>query len=209
MEEEPTIAEPIKQKSNILKLVIGFIGVAVIGSTSAIFIPAFAGSSPDPKSLFSVTLWSGILFSLIWKYRNKRKLTGFIVGLFIGLALSFTASFISGYLQAETRSINTAVESSNKGLPKMIDEETQLEKVSINQKTKDYYYHLTLVNFSLSELDASILDDNFKKSIKPFSCKNKALQLFFKEKYSINYIYKDKNKKIIRQYKIKPSDCKI
>lgn len=207
MELQQTAEAPARNTLR-LKLVIAFLAVAAIGQVSAIFLPAFIGQSPAPLSLLGSLLWLCLLFMCIWSLKEKSKLKGFFIGVLIGFLLHFSAGFTAGYLKAEERAIDKAVTSSNEGLPKMIDEETRLDVVSIDQKEKNYILNMTLVNLSLSEIDVNFIDETFEQSIKPSSCENAAFKVFFAENYAINYVYNDKSGQLVRKYTVKPTDCK-
>ena len=196
-----------KNKKLILKVVIAFLAIAVVGQISAIFIPAMVGKTPSVTSMIGTPLWVGLLFMVVWMLKEKSKVQGFFIGVLVGFVLHFFAGSTAGYLQAETRAIDQAIENSNKGLPKMINEETRLDRVSIEQKTKNYSLYITFINYSLADIDTNVLDENYKQAIKPASCVDKAFQVFFSEKYSINYVYRDKLGKIVRKYKLKATDC--
>jgi len=207
MDSEQTTEIPVR-KTLWLKLFIAVLAIASIGQISVIFSSACIGQSPAPSSGLGFLLWPGILFMCIWSLRGKSKLKGFIIGAFIGFALYFSASVTAGYLSAEERAIDKVVASINKDLPKMIDEETILDEVSIDQKAKQYYFYMTLVNLSLSEIDINFLDETFEQSIKPSTCKDGAFNVFFSENYTINYVYKDNSGEIVRKYSVTPTDCK-
>jgi len=205
--EELQFAESPKKQGLFIKILIVLLMIAVIGQISAIFLLAFAGQSPDPLSFLFTALWVGALFAFVWKFKNKSKRKGFIIGAAIGIMLDFSAGVVAGYLQAETRAIDKAVENSNKELPKMIDEETRLDVASIDQKGKDYILNMTLVNLSLSEIDVNFIDETFEQSIKPSTCESAAFKVFFAENYAINYVYSDKSGQLVRKYTVKPTDC--
>jgi hypothetical protein len=198
---------PSRNKKIILWVVIVFLAIAAIGQISAIFIRAMVGQSPDNISIIVTPLWLGLLFMAIWALKSKKKAKGFIIGVVIGFVLNFLAGVTAAYLQAETRAIDEAVEKSNMNLPKMLDEDTRLDSASIDQKSKNYYLFATLVNLTFSEIDTAIIDEHFKQNIKPTTCTNSTLRLFFTEGYSINYVYKDKSGSIVREYAIAPTDC--
>lgn len=189
------------------KIVIFLLSIATIGQFSAELIPAFAGISPKPTSMFGSMLWSALLFMAIWSLRGKGKIVGFIIGAVIGFIVSFSAGFVAGYKQAEVSAVEQAVIDSNKALPKMIDEDTRMDKASIDQKAKEYSLQFTFVNILASDIDISVLNDNFTQAIKPGTCDVPQFQLFFSEGYTMNYIYNDKNGKFITMYSVKPTDC--
>lgn len=206
MENELISENQVKNKVW-LKLLITLLVIISIGQISAILLPAMVGQSPKPLSIVGSILWPGLLFMFIWYLRGKKKVKGFIIGGVVGFLLHFSIGVTASYFQAEERAIDKAVAASNKGLPKMIDEETQLDNISIDQNLKSYSLSLSLVNLSLSEIDVAFIDDAFDNSIKPTSCSNENFKIFFNENYRINYVYKDKEGKLVATYTINPTDC--
>jgi len=190
-----------------IKIAIGLLAVMSFGQVSAIFLPAITGEAPNPLSLFGSVLWLGLLFMSIWSLKSKKKLNGFMLGALIGFILHFSAGFTVGYLEAEERSIDQAVAASNEGLPKMIDEETRLDSVAIDQKLKSYSLNMSLVNLAQSEIDVGFIYETFETSIKPTSCSNEAFKVFFTEGYKVNYVYKDKAGQLVAKYTVNPADC--
>ncbi len=198
---------PSKKSKDLIKLLIALLTVFSIIQISAVFIPAMVGQPTMPLSLFGSILWPGLLFMSIWSLKNKRKIIGFLIGALIGFALHFSAGTIAGYFQTEARAIDKAIATSNEGLPKMMDDETRLDSVSINEEKKLCSLNITLVNSIVSDIDIGVLNDHFEQSIKPSTCNIPEFKLFFTEGYTVNYVYKDKNDKLISKYSILPSDC--
>lgn len=202
------IGEAKSKKSIILwKLAIAVLALMSIGQISAIFIPAFVGVSPGSVSIVASILWPGLLLMSIWSLRNRKKLAGFLLGALTGLILYFAAGFTAGYFQAQERAIDKVVSESNKDLPKMVDEETRLNSVSIDQKLKIYKLNLSLINLMQSEIDLSAVHQAFEKSIKPTTCSNETFSVFFADGYEINYVYKDKSGDVIANFTVNPADC--
>jgi len=208
VEAEQIIDDQPEKSSVWLKLAIGLLVLMSIGQVSAMFLPALTGVSPKPMSMIGSILWPGLLFMSIWSLRNKKKISGFLLGSLVGFILHFSAGVAAGYLQVEERSIDQAVAASNEGLPKMIDEETRLDSVAIDQKLKSYSLNMSLINLAQSEIDVSVIHEIFETSIKPSSCSNEIFKVFFTEGYKINYIYKDKSATVVAKYTINPADCK-
>lgn len=196
-----------EKKSMWSKVAIFLLSVAVIGQISAIYLPAFIGQSPDPNSYIGTILWISLLFMAIWSWQGKKKSKGFVFGVLTALLVQFFAGFIAAYLNAEESAIDIAVAKSNEKLPRVIDEETRLDSAEIDQKSKSYSLKMTTINYIASEIDISVLNDNFYQSTKPSTCNISEFKLFFSEGYTINFIYNDKNGKFISKYNVTPADC--
>jgi hypothetical protein len=206
MESEQEVEAPTRNTIWI-KIAIGLLVIVSIGQISAMLIPATVGTSPEPISLFGSILWLGLLFMSICSLKGKKKIKGFMLGAIIGLLLYFFVDFTAGYLKAEERAIDRAVAVSNEGLPKMLDEGTRFDSVTINQKEKTYSLNFSLVNLLLSEIDVTIINETFESSIKPASCSNESFKIFFNEGYKIDYAYKDKAGQLVAKYTVNPTDC--
>ena len=202
------IAEAKPARNTIrIKIAIALLALMSIGQISAMFLPALAGVSPKPISMLGSILWPSLLFMSIWSLRSKKKLSGFMLGALLGFILHFSAGVTASYLKAEKRSIDQAVAASNEGLPKMIDEETRLDSVAIDQEIRNYSLNMSLVNLAQSEIEVASIHEIFETSIKPTSCSNEAFKVFFAEDYKINYVFKDKTGLIVAKYTVNPTDC--
>jgi len=206
MESDQEGNKPAKNNSWLVILTT-VLAIASIGIVASMYIPAASGQHQPPRSLFNAIIALGLLFMSIWALIRKNKLVGFLVGAFLGFILNLGAPFTGGYLSAEKRAIDKAVTESNKGLPKMLDEETRLDSVSIDQERKHYYLSMTFLNLSKQDIDIDLFNNNYQESIKPSSCKNETLKVFFNEGYTINAVYRDKAGVIVGQYSVKPTDC--
>jgi hypothetical protein len=191
-----------------LVLAIGSLAVMAVGQFSAVFLPALVGQSPRMFSLFGSILLPGLLAMFIWSLRGKKRIRGFCLGALIGFILYMSAGVTAGYFQAEKRVIDKAVAASNDGLPKMLDEETRLDSVSIDQAEKRYTLHISLVNLSLLEIDPEVIDGVFEDYLKPGSCNNDVFKVFLEEGYKVNYMYKDRSGISVADYTVYPADCR-
>lgn len=206
MEPEQVVTEPTRPKKW-TKIAIAVLAFMSFGQISAIFLPAIVAHDPAPQSLLGSTLWLGLLFMSIWHLNDKKKLPGFIVGAAIGLFLYFSSGVTASYLKAKERTIDQAVALSNNKLPRMLDDETQLDSVSIDQNLKNYNLNISLINLSQPEINVGFIHESFEKSIKPETCSNETFRGFLSENYKINYSYKDKEGQLIARYTVNPTDC--
>jgi hypothetical protein len=207
MEIEQVAEENPVRNTIWIKIAIALLALMSIGQISAMFLPALTGVSPKPISMLGSILWPGLLLMTTWSLRSKKKLNGFMLGALVGFIFYFFAGVTAGYLKAEERSIDQAVATSNEGLPKMIDEETRLDSIAIDQTSKNYSLNMSLVNLAQSEIDVDVIHEIFETSIKPTSCGNESFKVFFSEGYKINYVYKDKTGLTVAKYTVNPTDC--
>ncbi len=191
-----------------LKWVVALLSFAVVGQVSAMLIPAFNGQLPGVLSLVGSYLWLSLFFMSVWFLRGKRKLDGVLVGIFSSFILMQLTEGVAAYNdELKVMERDQVVENSNKELPKMVDEETRLDMVSIDQGLNNYYFYMTGVNLLTSEADIDFMDENYKEIIIPSACSNSTLQVLLAENYTINYVYKDKLGVPIRTYLVSSKDC--
>ncbi|MCU0360470.1 MAG: hypothetical protein MUF75_07090 [Bacteroidia bacterium] len=95
----------------------------------------------------------------------------------------------------------------NKSCPKLLDEETQLEKV-VFVKPSLIIYNYLLVNLSLANVDTA----QFRMALWPGILSgirvDEGLSDLRERKMNFEYRYYDKNKKLIYTFKIGPGDYK-
>lgn len=78
------------------KLWLYIVGVLLVGTYAAMFLPAFGGQKINPQSTFSSMLWTGLFFYLWWKRRARKGWHGALVGSALGLLVSVAAEVIAG-----------------------------------------------------------------------------------------------------------------
>ena len=75
------------------------VGVLLVGTYAAMFIPAIAGQNINPQSGYGSMLWTSLFFYLLWKRRTRKGWHGALVGSAIGLFVFVAAAFISGLIR--------------------------------------------------------------------------------------------------------------
>jgi len=95
----------------------------------------------------------------------------------------------------------------NKDLPKMIDSETRLDSTVGIKNSLTYKY--TLINYSLSDLEGGAsLSDMLRNDLVNSVCTTPEMDIFVKNKATLNYSYYDKNGVFIEQITINTGiDC--
>ncbi|HAS6247193.1 TPA: hypothetical protein I7203_12690 [Vibrio vulnificus] len=201
--------EKTPKSAFILKVVVLIFCVVVIGQTSAIYLPAMNGKLPNLSSLLGIVACYIALFSTGAMLIKRSKVWFGLLGIIVGAVVFFGASFLASYVTAKDRAIDRSVVERNKTLPMMLDEYTQLDKISVNHESKGYNLHLSLIEHSKLDIDVEVLNEFFDVDIKPTTCSNEQLRMLFELGYSINYLYLDKNQERINDYNIRPEDCGI
>jgi len=206
--------EQPKKKSLLLKLLIVFLTIAVIGVLAALYIPASIGHRSPPMSGLASLFWFGFLFMALWAHGEKSKTKGFLIGALIGLIFYFFAAILVGYKNAAFRyEIDQAIIYTNQELPIDVQGGTStIELISVDHESKEYFIHLTIKNW---EKDHSGFDEALKSGLNIFydealkldSCKNPFYQKLLSKNYSINFFYKDKLGEAITSYKLKRDEC--
>ncbi|HAS8424896.1 TPA: hypothetical protein I7747_20025 [Vibrio vulnificus] len=201
--------EKTPKSALIPKVVVFVFCVVVIGQTSAIYLPAMNGKLPNLSSLLGIVVCYIALFSMGAMSIKRSKVWFGLLGMIVGAVVFFGASFLASYVTAKDRAIDRSVVERNKTLPMMLDEYTQLDKISVNHESKGYNLHLSLIGHSKMDIDVEVLNEVFDVDIKPTTCTNEQLRMLFELGYSINYLYLDKNQERINYYNIRPEDCGI
>lgn len=93
----------------------------------------------------------------------------------------------------------------NKKLPKMLDSETTLDTVHTYSGNLQYRY--SLVNYSASDIDVSVLHKNMRPSLVEAACSNSTTASLMQEGVRVSYTYLDKSGEYITSINVKHSDC--
>ncbi len=91
----------------------------------------------------------------------------------------------------------------NKQLPKMLDDDTRLDKLTGKSKNLTYYY--TLVKIKKGEYTEKEIKDAMTPTIKKSACTNG--KLFTSNGVSLTSIYRSKGGKFMAKINILPKDC--
>ncbi len=94
----------------------------------------------------------------------------------------------------------------NKKTPIDIDSETRLD--TAQAFTNNLTYFFTMKTLAKSEINSEYLNNTFVPNVKNRACTTPELDIFFKNKASISYVYNDKNGLRIIKIKVTPEDCK-
>ena len=104
MNEPTTVAAPVEastvKKPGRTSLVL--IILVLVGTYSALFIPAFSGQAPNAQLGYGAMFWSGVGFYYLWKRRGRRGWVGAILGAVIGVVVFTAAAFVSGIIRTST-----------------------------------------------------------------------------------------------------------
>jgi hypothetical protein len=93
----------------------------------------------------------------------------------------------------------------NKSLPKMVDEITELTKVTVEGHTIKYNYHIITVNSE--DIDADKFNKNMRGSLEKKICSDPELKSIFNEGVKVTFSYKDKKDQDITEVTITAADC--
>ncbi|EGQ7649823.1 TPA: DUF2569 domain-containing protein [Vibrio alginolyticus] len=113
-------------------------------------------------------------------------------------------SYIPETVTIEDR-LNQLTNDMNRELPIMLDSETKLDAVYTESNNLQYRY--SLVNYSVSDIDANALNKNMRPSLLQTACSNSATLTFMQEGVIVSYTYYDKLGKLITSIQINSSDC--
>lgn len=147
----------------------------------------------------------GIVFCVYNLPTMKRNILGLV-------SLTLVAVLISpSCKQAEDTVVEALLKSTakqtNKKLPITVDSETRLDSVSI-KPNRTMVYNYTLVNYSRTELDTTVLKNSMEPSMRKAIVNTAELKMFREKDVNFEYLYYDKNKKYAFGILIKASEYK-
>jgi hypothetical protein len=160
--------------------------------------------------------WVAIGYSIfmliaIWrsagKYQGRSVWAGLArVAVVLG-ALVLIANFIVGLQQGSDAdlALREEIKMINKSLPSMIDNDTRLDHVSIQDK--DVYYNYTLVNWLAADLDITRLKSVMTPNLKTAQCANEETLPLLNEGRKLVYMYRDKSSQPVAKIVVEQSDC--
>jgi hypothetical protein len=141
-----------------------------------------------------ILLYNIFILVALWrsaeKYRGGKKwisVVRFIVVIsVIKLGSSFIGGFIDGYKEDEAAFKNELM-SINKSLPEMVDKETRLDNILVQDR--NIYYSYTLINHLIENLDISRLELTMTPQIKTSACITKETRVLLDDSRSLIYTY--------------------
>lgn len=153
------------------------------------------------------------IFMLIAIWRSASKYQGRAI--WAGLArvavvlgtLALIVNFIIGLQQGSDTdlALSEEIKKINKSLPSMIDSDTRLDHVSLQDK--DIYYNYTLVNWFAADLDVTSFTSVMTPNLKTAQCANEETRPLLNEGRKLVYMYLDKLSKPIVKIVVEKSDC--
>lgn len=146
----------------------------------------------------SIAIWNSA-----GNYKGK-KIWAILARIMVVLSVIVT---ISSFIPTKQSNLDLQEEITylNHSLPHMLDTETELESITL--KEDDIFYNIKLINSSVSEIDIEKFSKSVEPKLKETACNNKEINGFLKRGKNLNYVYKDKEGKIISIIKIKSLDC--
>jgi hypothetical protein len=128
-----------------------------------------------------------------------------IVGCFAALAV--VGALLPEPAPATSRAVlSEAAATINKGLPRTVDDETQLVETIGLEGVLVYRYRL--VNYTIDQLDPQLLATNLREGAKKSSCSNQRLRDVLLDKgVTLRHVYADRNDTDIVTIDLKSADC--
>jgi hypothetical protein len=154
-----------------------------------------------------IIAYSTFILISIWrsagKYKGSSIWSGLAIGAVILNALSFTANF---WMASDSEyALNEEIRMMNKSLPTMVDNDTRLDHVSIQEK--NIFYNYTLTKWLAVELDLERFNSIMQPKIKTNACEAAETKSLLEEGRSLNYVYRDKDSKPVSKFTVTTSDC--
>lgn len=157
--------------------------------------------------------YSIFMLFAIWrsagKYQGRAIWAGLArVAVVLG-TLSLISNFIIGLQQGNDTdlALNEEINMINKSLPSMIDDDTRLDHISIQEK--DVYYNYTLVNWLVADIDISRFVSVMTPKLKTAQCNNEETRPLLDEGRKLVYVYRDGASKPVVDIVVDKSDCFI
>jgi hypothetical protein len=155
-----------------------------------------------------VTIYSIVIFSIIFKTANKYKgfkLWSFLSKVIVSINLFFSISFfveVSKFYFYDDYALEKELESYKEQLPMQIDMNTTLVDIYREKNTIHYKYQLTEVH-----LEDEDLKNKFKKQIQDSLCEDENSLDLLKRDYILDYNYMDEKEKEIINIKTDKKAC--
>jgi hypothetical protein len=149
--------------------------------------------------------YSFFILIAIWRSAGKYEGSATWSGLARGAVILNIVILAFNFWQANDidYAMNEEMKMMNRSLPVMVDDDTRLDQVSIQEKNLFYYY--TLINQSVANTDVDGLKAFMQKRLNTTVCEKAEFKPLLEQGRSINYDYNDNND-IIR-ITVNNSDC--
>ena len=137
---------------------------------------------------------------------QQLKITLGIIVAFAGIILSlilFRSWYNTKYSVLADEEVMALVNEMNEGLPKMLDDDTRLERIE-GGPGKRLTYVCTMVNYSSSDISKAAFDREVAPYIKQSLMTNKALYPLFKKKIAIVYRYEGNDGVYVSEVLMRP-----
>ncbi len=132
-------------------------------------------------------------------------IVGALVAAAVGLAVQQgTKGFFSPKLTS-MKLLNATANQINSSLPMMLDSDTELFTTVGLEGVLQYHYRL--VKYSKEQIDTSLLMPTLRESITNSSCTIKDTRALLEKGVTLEYVYHDKDKKMIASFSLKNITC--
>lgn len=151
------------------------------------------------------------LFIIIAIWRSANKYTespGWALVAKIVMVLNIMVLLVSLYNQYTMdpeAALQSEISLSNKNLPFMVDEQTRLDKMSLNNH--NIHYHYTILDLEKSEIDQNFFKVNMHKILAENSCGDAESLELLKEGRKLIFNYNDKNDAFVTDITVENYDC--
>jgi hypothetical protein len=92
----------------------------------------------------------------------------------------------------------------NKDLPKMLDKETRLDSISVDNTTLKYHHILINTDKDSTEFDFALIQSEMSQKAQENLNTNPVMKDYRENNISLHYIFKDKNNNNVFDYTVKP-----
>lgn len=181
--------------------------VVVVGTYAALFIPAIVGQKPQQMSMLPALFGTALFLMFCWKGRGRRGAWGFLCGIVVGSLVLVAAGATARVqeLNARAEQVSAKLDELNRGLPRIVEEGTRLDRIEIDGDR--IIYRLTLVDLTADEIDRDSMKELTQQAIATNLCADEAKRKSVKAGVTFLYTYRDRKDAPIAEIVIGEADC--
>ncbi len=153
------------------------------------------------KKLLFVLAMAGMLLFLLYGRINEKNLDGQVVE-----STAVTTPMPSKNDHQLVSKIGNIVSTENSALPKMVDSQTRLDRVSAGPGAQLTYFY-TLPNYASIDVNRSWITIDVKPKVTKNVCADQELRKLLIAGATLMYVYKGKDGVYINQFQVTQHDC--
>jgi hypothetical protein len=138
------------------------------------------------------------------KKANKSRVFQVVIFIISFVAAYFVASYFLGEEEITPNSMLLEhARQENQNLPKMLDAETRLDSLSVENVTLKYHHTLISTKKEASELDFELIEAGMRKIAQENLDSNPVMEPYRDDDVSLQHIFRDKEKNMVFEYTVR------